>query len=325
MIYSPATALTTLGSSVGIIDIAQLGVSANDQFTNSNLASFINSTVQADDFFHIVIEAGSGNWVTQDTVITAIMDDDNFSFELGNEYVRPLQGYGNSAIGAVTRDVGGLAKAASQSYQEVTGTALYSKIIYTPIWKQTKIPKFNVRVRLIATGDPINEVELPILVLAKLLLPYNLSNFKAYSPGPYIDLSHFSGLADVSSVQQLSNIVNTAGNIDPTSLISFNKSFNISLVAGDLFVAPSVILTSARVTLPNTRTTYGNTSNVNIPGVISNIDSIQQAVTSTLNSGGKFYREATLELTFESVYPPEVASGNDLGSLILFPSKNYTT
>lgn len=272
-----------------------LGVNPNEIYTNSAISQLLNSTIdsQGSDFIIININSPVMNtsYISATTSICGILADDELSLEFGSTFTRPFANVANDLIGQ-----------GKTTFQTFSGLGLYNPISMIPQWQAPNIPSYSIKFQLIATSDPVMQIEKPLLLLSKLCLPVSLGGaiggFSAQVPGP----------------QFTADSIKSAF-LDPTSG-TLNQDINnnstiIAIYYGNLALFESVIITKVSYTVPNIRT----------------INELQ-GVTNSINGGeiGKsYYIWADVILTFEPVLPPQVNESNtDLQACTLFPGKYET-
>jgi hypothetical protein len=281
----------------------ELGIDPNEVFTNSLFSAILNNNISRESFISITISPDAqGTYLKKTTTIIGIITDDSLSIEFGGEYSRPFE----NVIDNVFKDKGksGVRAFANMVYN--TGTALYNPAFSVPQWQKTKNEPMTFTFRLIATSNPINQVELPILLLSKLALPIGAATDKLFvtAPGPKLDA--------IDAAKILSKNQDAGDKTNLESLVSA-ATYQVSINYGGLARFNNCIITNVKSTVPNRRTI-----NEHISGSLYSFGTKENAAL-----GHYIYSDVTLSVA--NFFPPQFMNdgATNFNSVTMFPNK-YT-
>lgn len=297
---------STTGTTSGYY--AKLGVNPEEIFNNSTFSQILGSDVRASDF--ITITTSDSKYVPYTTTIVGILTDDALTMSFGSNYTRPFENIlskaaGNMGNGGALGKVGGVAAAAAS----VMGTPLYNKNAMIPIWQSPKVNNYEFKFTLIATSNPELQLEVPLLLLSKMVLPKYKNGAQVGTPGPKLDLS--------AGADKVSKLV-TDFSMDDLNMDGLIKPDGpITIQYGGVALFENCIIENVVWTVPNTRT-------LSKP---SGFKTISDAVKAG-NSKGKipYYMWSEVTITVIPYYPPQYEgdTGNNLGSVKLFTSDSIS-
>jgi hypothetical protein len=281
----------------------ELGIDPNEVFTNSLFSAILNNNISRESFITITIKPDAqGTYLKKQTTIIGIITDDALSIEFGGSYSRPFE----KVIDNVFGTKGDAAVRAVANAVTNSGTALFNPAFSVPQWQKTNNIPMVFNFRLIATSNPINQVELPILLLSKLVLPIGDTTNKLLvtAPGPKLDVK--------TGAQKVSQNQDTGTKTDIESLVS-DASYQVSINYGGLARFNNCIITNVRSTVPNRRTV-----NEHIGGALYSFGTKE-------NVDLAHYIYSDITLTVENFFPPQFVNkgATNFNSVTMFPSK-YT-
>ena len=233
-----------------------LGVSPKELYTTSVTSSVLNRKITPDDFLTMVIfksKNGLNSKVEKDTVITFICESDSFNIGFGSEYTRPMTGSGGNEDGmgfGTLNKLMGIGSGVSNLTKAFGGFSIQNKLKNLPVWASNSYLTFELKCFLIATSDPITQVEVPLVLLSNLVTPTTDpdDNFKLLSPGPVFDQAEWKKTSDQAGSDGKS-VSQSYKQLDPTVL--FNGGDIITLKMGGLAEIGPLIIKSVNYSVPN--------------------------------------------------------------------------
>lgn len=281
----------------------ELGVDPNEVFTNSLFSAILNNNISQESFITItILPDAQGTYLTKPTTIIGIIKEDELSIEFGGTYTRPFE----KVIDNVFGTKGDAAIRAGANAVTNSGTALFNPAFSVPQWQKTNNLPMIFTFRLIATSNPITQVELPILLLSKLVLPIgDLTNkLLVTAPGPKLDIK--------AATQKVSQNQDTGTKTDLQSLVS-DANVQISINYGGLARFNNCIITNVRSTVPNRRTV-----NEHIGGSLYSFGTKEN-----VDLGHYIYSDVTISV--ENFFPAQYVNNGstNFNSVTMFPKK-YT-
>jgi hypothetical protein len=298
---------STTGTTSGYY--AKLGVNPKEIFNNSTFSQILGSDVRASDF--ITITTGDSKYVPYTTTIVGIITDDALTMSFGSNYTRPFENILSKAVGGLdNKGVVGRAFGVGASVSSVMGTPLYNKNAMIPIWQSPKVNNYEFKFTLIATSNPELQLEVPLLLLSRMVLPrYKQAGVVGVStPGPKLDLSAGANKASKLVTDFSMDDFNTDGLIKPDGPITIQY--------GGVALFENCIIENVVWTVPNTRT-------LSEP---SDFDTYLNATEGGGNGKIPYYMWSEVTITVIPYYPPQYEgdAGNNLGSVKLFTSDSIS-
>ncbi len=280
----------------------ELGVDPNEVFTNSLFSAILNNNISQESFITItIVPDAQGTYLTKTTTIIGIIKEDELSIEFGGTYTRPFE----NVIDNVFKTKGNVAVRALAPVVTNSGTALFNPAFSVPQWQKTNNVPMTFTFILIATSNPITQVELPILLLSKLVLPIGETNkLLVTAPGPKLDIK--------AAAQKVSQNQDTFTKTDWQSLVS-DATVQISINYGGLARFNNCIITKVRSTVPNRRTI-----NEHIGGSLYSFGTKEN-----VDLAHYIYSEITIDV--ENFFPAQYVNNGstNFNSVTMFPEK-YT-
>lgn len=253
----------------------KLGIKPKEIFTNNTFAQILGNQIRETDF--ITITVPKGPYVSETTSIIGLISDDSLSMSFGSKYTRPFE----NVIGKVTEAAaGGIGQAAS-GVMNATGTPLYNRYATVPIWQMPELSEKTIKFTLIATGDPAEEVEMPLVLLSRMVLPKSSGGTveSVITPGAKLTLN-------------IDNFKAAASNNIDGKLIDTKGS--VAIQYGGLAYFQNCIISRVSYTVQNIQT----------------MD----------EDGVPYYKQAEVEIVVLPFFPPEYmgTTGTNLGDIKLF-------
>ena len=269
----------------------KLGVVPEEIFTNHTFSRLLGNANRDSDFITIVIS--NPEYVSATTSIIGIIKDDSLNMSFGSKFTRPMQ---NIISDAVQKVGGNIASLASQ-VMSVSGTPLYNRYASVPVWQMPELSNKRFSFTLIATSHAASQVEMPLLLLSRLVLPKQKNTYSVVTPGPKVQASTEQIFSELKNTTQ-GNAMNVQGFIDANSAVSIQY--------GGLAYFNNCVITNVSYTVYNNRTT-------DYARVVSDTP-------MPYADDVPFYTWAEVEIDVMPYYPPEYMgdAGNNLGDIKLF-------
>ena len=291
--FQNTTTSTDFGPSAPI----RLGVVPEELFSTSMFSKLLNTDMRNSDF--ITITVNDSNYCASVATIIGVIQDDALSLSFGSVFQRPFESVLTSASNVVAGKIGQTAMGAAKTI----GTPVYNRYASVPIWQAPLYSNYEFKFLLIATSNAAEQVEKPLLLLSRMVLPKSVaqdkgniaSGLSVITPGPKLS----------TSISELSSAVSDAATnqrVDPNQVI--HNMGAVSIQYGGLAFLSNCLISNVSYTVKNTRT----------------IEESDGLFNFSISTGLPYYTYAEVSITVVPFFPNEYSAdvGNSLGDIQLF-------